>query len=127
MKTMHKFFMMLTVVLMAGFMTSCGSDDDNNSGPLGSYTIGFTVSDKGDLSDTEVSMMNDILKNLEQTFDNVSESKAKTVFEESFRGVNTSQLDTSKDYTLEYYLKNSSGTKIASHYIIIKNGKITLQ
>ena len=112
---------------MAGFMTSCGSDDDNNSGSLGSYTIGFTVSDKGDLSDTEVSMMNDILKNLEQTFDNVSESKAKTVFEESFRGVNTSQLDTSKDYTLEYYLKNSSGTKIASHYIIIKNGKITLQ
>ena len=56
---MQKFFMMLTVVLMAGFMTSCGSDDDNNSGSLGSYTIGFTVSDKGDLSDTEVSMMND--------------------------------------------------------------------
>ena len=57
MKTMQKFFMMLTVVLMAGFMTSCGSDDDNNSGSLGSYTIGFTVSDKGVLSDTEVSMM----------------------------------------------------------------------
>ena len=127
MKTMQKFFMMLTVVLMAGFMTSCGSDDDNNVGPLGTYTVGMTISDQGGLSDMEVSMMNQVLKNMEQTFKNVSESRAKSAFEESFRGINTSQLDTSKDYTLEYFLKDGNGTKIASHYIIIKNGKITLQ
>jgi hypothetical protein len=127
MKTMQKFFMMLTVVLMAGFMTSCGSDDDNNVGPLGTYTVGMTISDQGGLSDMEVSMMNQVLKNMEQTFKNVSESRAKSAFEESFRGIDTSKLDTSKDYTLEYYLKDGNGTKIASHYVIIKNGKITIQ
>ena len=37
MKTMQKFFMMMVVVLMTGFMTSCGSDDDNNTGPLGTF------------------------------------------------------------------------------------------
>jgi hypothetical protein len=127
MKTMQKFLMMIAVVLMAGFMTSCGSDDDNNSGPLGTYTIGMTVSEQGGLSDVEVSALNSVLKNMEQTFTNATEFKAKNAFEESFKAINTSQLDTSKDYTLEYYLKNSNGTKIASHYVIIKNGKITIQ
>lgn len=127
MKTMQKFMMMMAVVLMAGFMTSCGSDDDNNSGSLGTYTIGMTVSEQGGLSDMEVSAMNAALKNMEQTFTNVTEFKVRNAFEESFNAIDTSKLSTEKDYTLEYFLKNSSGTKIATHYIIIKDGKVTLK
>jgi len=127
MKTMQKFLMMIAVVLMAGFMTSCGSDDDNNSGPLGTYTIGMTVSEQGGLSDVEVSALNSVLKNMEQTFTNATEFKAKNAFEESFKAIDTSKLSTEKDYTLEYFLKNGSGTKIATHYIIVKDGKITLK
>jgi len=127
MKTMQKFLMMIAVVLMAGFMTSCGSDDDNNSGPLGTYTIGMTVSEQGGLSDVEVSALNSVLKNMEQTFTNATEFKAKNAFEESFNAIDTSKLSTEKDYTLEYFLKNGSGTKIATHYIIVKDGKITLK
>ena len=119
--------MMIAVVLMAGFMTSCGSDDDNNSGPLGTYTIGMTVSEQGGLSDVEVSALNSVLKNMEQTFTNATEFKAKNAFEESFKAIDTSKLSTEKDYTLEYFLKNGSGTKIATHYIIVKDGKITLK
>ena len=119
--------MMMAVVLMAGFMTSCGSDDDNNSGSLGTYTIGMTVSEQGGLSDMEVSAMNAALKNMEQTFTNVTEFKVRNAFEESFNAIDTSKLSTEKDYTLEYFLKNSSGTKIATHYIIIKDGKVTLK
>ena len=126
MKTMHKFFMMLTVVLMAGFMTSCGSDDDNNTGPLGTYTIGMTVSDQGTLSDLEYNAMNIALKNREQTFTNVSQYRAKEAFEASFKGIDPSQLSTDKNYTLEYFLKDSNGTKIASHFIIVKDGKVTV-
>lgn len=127
MKTMQKFFMMMVVVLMTGFMTSCGSDDDNNSGSLGTYTIGLTVSDQGTLSDLEYNAMNMTLKNMEQTFTNVSQFRAKEAFEASFKGIDTSQLSTEKNYTLEYFLKDSNGTKIASHLIIVKDGKVTLK
>lgn len=123
---MHKFFMMLTVVLMTGFMTSCGSDDDNNSGSLGTYTIGMTVSDQGTLSDLEYNAMNIALKNREQTFTNVSQFRAKEAFETSFKGIDTSQLSTEKNYTLEYFLKDGNGSKIASHFIIVKDGKVTV-
>lgn len=126
MKTMQKFFMMMVVVLMTGFMTSCGSDDDNNSDSLGTYTIGLTVSDKGTLSDLEYNAMNMTLKNMEQTFTNVSQFRAKEAFEASFKGIDTSQLSTEKNYTLEYFLKDSNGTKIASHFIIVKDGKVTV-
>ena len=127
MKTMQKFFMMMVVVLMTGFMTSCGSDDDNNNtGSLGTYTIGMTVSDKGTLSDLEYNALIITLKNMEQTFTNVSQFRAKEAFETSFKGIDTSQLGTDKDYTLEYFLKDSNGTKIASHFIIVKDGKVTV-
>lgn len=126
MKTMQKFFMMMVVVLMTGFMTSCGSDDDNNTGSLGTYTIGLTVSEQGTLSDLEVTAMNSVLKNMEQTFTNVSQFRAKEAFEASFKGIDTSQLSTEKNYTLEYFLKDSNGTKIASHFIIVKDGKVTV-
>lgn len=126
MKTMQKFFMMMVVVLMTGFMTSCGSDDDNNSDSLGTYTIGLTVSDQGTLSDLEYNAMNMTLKNMEQTFTNVSQFRAKEAFEASFKGIDTSQLSTEKNYTLEYFLKDSNGTKIASHFIIVKDGKVTV-
>lgn len=127
MKTMQKFFMMMVVVLMTGFMTSCGSDDDNNSGPLGTYTIGMTVSEQGTLSDLEVTAMNSVLKNMEQTFTNVSQFRAKEAFETSFKSIDTSKLGTDKDYTLEYFLKDGNGSKIASHLIIVKDGKVTLK
>lgn len=127
MKTMQKFFMMMVVVLMTGFMTSCGSDDDNNTGPLGTFTIGMTVSDQGTLSDLEYNAMNIALKNREQTFTNVSQFRAKEAFEESFKSIDTSKLGTDKDYTLEYFLKDGNGSKIASHYIIVKDGNITLK
>ena len=123
---MQKFFMMMVVVLMTGFMTSCGSDDDNNSDSLGTYTIGLTVSDKGTLSDLEVTAMNSVLKNMEQTFTNVSQFRAKEAFETSFKSIDTSKLGTDKDYTLEYFLKDSNGSKIASHFIIVKDGKVTV-
>ena len=126
MKTMQKFFMMMVVVLMTGFMTSCGSDDDNNTGPLGTFTIGMTVSEQGTLSDLEYNAMNIALKNREQTFTNVSQFRAKEAFEESFKSIDTSQLSTEKNYTLEYFLKDSNGSKIASHFIIVKDGKVTL-
>ena len=127
MKTMQKFFMMMVVVLMTGFMTSCGSDDDNNSGPLGTFTIGMTVSEQGTLSDLEVTAMNSVLKNMEQTFTNVSQFRAKEAFETSFKSIDTSKLGTDKDYTLEYFLKDGNGSKIASHLIIVKDGKVTLK
>lgn len=127
MKTMQKFFMMMVVVLMTGFMTSCGSDDDNNTGSLGTYTIGLTVSEQGTLSDLEVTTMNSVLKNMEQTFTNVSQFKAKEAFEASFKSIDTSKLGTDKDYTLEYFLKDGNGSKIASHLIIVKDGKVTLK
>ena len=127
MKTMQKFFMMMVVVLMTGFMTSCGSDDDNNSDSLGTYTIGLTVSAKGTLSDLEVTAMNSVLKNMEQTFTNVSQFRAKEAFEASFKSIDTSKLGTDKDYTLEYFLKDGNGSKIASHLIIVKDGKVTLK
>ena len=127
MKTMQKFFMMMVVVLMTGFMTSCGSDDDNNSGSLGTFTIGMTVSDQGTLSDLEYNAMNMTLKNMEQTFTNVSQFRAKEAFETSFKGIDTSQLSTEKNYTLEYFLKDGNGSKIASHLIIVKDGKVTLK
>ena len=126
MKTMQKFFMMMVVVLMTGFMTSCGSDDDNNTGPLGTFTIGMTVSEQGTLSDLEVTAMNSVLKNMEQTFTNVSQFRAKEAFETSFKSIDTSKLGTDKDYTLEYFLKDSNGSKIASHFIIVKDGKVTV-
>ena len=126
MKTMQKFFMMMVVVLMTGFMTSCGSDDDNNSDSLGTYTIGLTVSEQGTLSDLEVTTMNSVLKNMEQTFTNVSQFKAKEAFEASFKSIDTSKLGTDKDYTLEYFLKDGNGSKIASHFIIVKDGKVTV-
>ena len=126
MKTMQKFFMMMVVVLMTGFMTSCGSDDDNNSGSLGTFTIGMTVSDQGTLSDLEYNAMNMTLKNMEQTFTNVSQFRAKEAFETSFKGIDTSQLSTEKNYTLEYFLKDGNGSKIASHFIIVKDGKVTV-
>ena len=126
MKTMQKYLMMIAVVLMAGFMTSCGSDDDNNTGPLGTFTIGMTVSDKGTLSDLEYNAMNIALKNREQTFTNVSQFRAKEAFETSFNSIDTSQLSTDKDYTLEYFLKDGNGSKIASHFIIVKDGKVTV-
>ena len=126
MKTMQKFFMMMVVVLMTGFMTSCGSDDDNNSDSLGTYTIGLTVYEQGTLSDLEVTTMNSVLKNMEQTFTNVSQFRAKEAFEASFKSIDTSKLGTDKDYTLEYFLKDGNGSKIASHLIIVKDGKVTL-
>ena len=127
MKTMQKFFMMMVVVLMTGFMTSCGSDDDNNNtGSLGTFTIGMTVSEQGTLSDLEYNAMNMTLKNMEQTFTNVSQFRAKEAFETSFKGMDTSKLGTDKDYTLEYFLKDSNGSKIASHFIIVKDGKVTV-
>ena len=126
MKTMQKFFMMMVVVLMAGFVTSCGDDDNNDSGALGTYIIGMTVSDQGTLSDLEYNAMNIALKNREQTFTNVSQFRAKEAFEASFKGIDTSQLSTDKNYTLEYFLKDSNGTKIASHFIIVKDGKVTV-
>ena len=124
---MQKFFMMMVVVLMTGFMTSCGSDDDNNSDSLGTYTIGLTVSEQGTLSDLEVTTMNSVLKNMEQTFTNVSQFRAKEAFEASFKSIDTSKLGTDKDYTLEYFLKDGNGSKIASHLIIVKDGKVTLK
>ena len=124
MKTMQKFFMMMVVVLMAGFVTSCGDDDNND---LGTYTIGLTVSERGGLTEQEVSLMNYALKSMEQSFSNTTESRARAAFEESFKKIDTSKLSTEKDYTLEYFLKNSSGTKIATHNIIIKNGNVTLK
>ena len=126
MKTMQKFFIMMVVVLMTGFMTSCGSDDDNNSGSLGTYTIGMTVSDKGTLSDLEYNTLIIALKNMEQTFTNVSQFRAKEAFETSFKGIDTSKLSTESNYTLEYFLKDSNGSKIASHFIIVKDGKVTV-
>lgn len=126
MKTMQKFFMMMVVVLMTGFMTSCGSDDDNNSDILGTYTIGMTISDKGTMSDLEYNATIITLKNMEQTFTNVSQFRAKEAFETSFKGIDTSQLSTKDNYTLEYFLKDSNGTKIASHFIIVKDGKVTV-
>jgi hypothetical protein len=123
---MQKFFMMMVVVLMTGFMTSCGSDDDNNSDSLGTYTIGLTVSEQGTLSDLEVTTMNSVLKNMEQTFTNVSQFRAKEAFEASFKSIDTSKLGTDKDYTLEYFLKDGNGSKIASHFIIVKDGKVTV-
>ena len=126
MKTMQKFFMMMVVVLMTGFMTSCGSDDDNNTGSLGTFTIGMTVSDQGTLSDLEYNALIITLKNMEQTFTNVSQFRAKEAFETSFKGMDTSQLATDKNYTLEYFLKDGNGSKIASHFIIVKDGKVTV-
>ena len=119
--------MMMVVVLMTGFMTSCGSDDDNNSDSLGTYTIGLTVSDKGTLSDLEYNALIITLKNMEQTFTNVSQFRAKEAFETSFKSIDTSKLGTDKDYTLEYFLKDGNGSKIASHLIIVKDGKVTLK
>jgi hypothetical protein len=87
----------------------------------------MTVSDQGTLSDLEYNAMNIALKNREQTFTNLSQFRAKEAFEESFKSIDTSQLSTEKNYTLEYFLKDGNGSKIASHYIIVKDGNITLK
>ena len=111
--------MMIAVVLMAGFMTSCGSDDDNNSGPLGTYTIGMTVSEQGGLSDVEVSALNSVLKNMEQTFTNATEFKAKNAFEESFKAIDTSK----SIYNLNGVRMQATSVDALPSGIYIVNGK----
>ena len=121
---MQKVFMTMLVVLMAGFVTSCG-DDDKNDGFLGNYTITLRVSEQGTLSDETYTALNTLLKTKEVNIPNVLELAAKTAFEESFRAFKPSFLDVTSNYTLEYALKNSSGKTIAVHYINVKDGKIS--
>ena len=124
---MQRFFLsMLAIVLMGSLTASWGSDDDTTTA-LGNYTIGMTISDKGTMSDAEYDLLVLALQGMEETLTNVSESTARTAFEASFGGINTMVLDTSKNYTLEYYLKDGNGKKIAVHYIYVKDGKITKQ
>ena len=124
---MQRFFLsMLAIVLMGSLTASWGSDDDTTTA-LGNYTIGMTISDKGTMSDAEYDLLVLALQGMEETLTNVSESTARTAFEASFGGINAAVLDTSKNYTLEYYLKDSNGKKIAVHYVYVKDGKVTKQ
>ena len=108
-------------------MTASSSGANITSGSRGPYPLGLTVTDKVSFSDLEVTAMNSVLKNMEQTFTNVSQFRAKEAFEASFKSIDTSKLGTDKDYTLEYFLKDGNGSKIASHLIIVKDGKVTLK
>ena len=114
---------MLAVVLMGGLTVSCGSEEETII--LGNFTIGYTISDKGTLPNDEYEYAVVYFSRKEVTIDNVSESRAREAFEVSFKNIDLSKLSTTYDYTVEYFLKNPRGEKIATHYIIIKNGQAT--
>ena len=113
----------MVVVLMAGFVTSCG--DDDSSSLLDTYTFALRVSDKGTMSDVEYNALTTILKTKDVTVPDVPELAAKSAFEQAFKAMNLSELSTVGTYTLEYSLKNSKGKTIAIHYIYVKDGQVS--
>ena len=123
MKTMQKFFFMMLVVLMGGMMASCGSDSDSDDN-VDSFTLVMSISDPGTMPQEMVESINYTLEQYTKTVQ-ATEAKAKSALDQAFDQADLSTFPTQYDYTIEFALENSKGSKVYSRYIVVKGGKIT--
>ena len=115
----------MLVVLMGSMTTSCGSDEETILA-TGTFTIGFEISERGSLTEEGAVLLNAAFSSLKQTVSGVSELAALTAFEAAYLAVNTSAFPTTTgNYTIEMYLKDANGKKLATHHFVVKDGVIT--
>ncbi len=130
MKQFKNFFLVALMVLVAGMVSSCGSDDDDNGGGsgVGTYTLKCHISDYGTIPTEFAKIMNDAFEqNVNQQYPNVSLDLVKKALdvavEESIKTGN--YKDSPYNYTIEFYIVDSNGKKVYSRLIIIKDGTAT--
>ena len=130
MKQFKNFFLVALMVLVAGMVSSCGSDDDDNGGGsgLGTYTLKCHISDYGTLPDAYAKILNDALEqNVNETVPNVSLDTVKKELDQAVEeAIKTGDYkDSPYNYTIEFYILDSNGKKVYSRYIIVKDGTAT--
>lgn len=130
MKQFKNFFLVALMVLVAGMVSSCGSDDDGNGGGsgLGTYTLKCHISDYGTLPDAYAKILNDALEqNVNETVPNVSLDTVKKELDQAVEeAIKTGDYkDSPYNYTIEFYILDSNGKKVYSRYIIVKDGTAT--
>ena len=126
MKQFKNFFLVALMVLVAGMVSSCGSDDDDNGGGsgLGTYTLKCHISDYGTLPDAYAKILNDALEqNVNETVPNVSLDTVKKELDQAVEeAIKTGDYkDSPYNYTIEFYILDSNGKKVYSRYIIVKD------
>lgn len=130
MEKLKSFMLIMLVTLMGGVITSCGDDDEENNGNggLASYTLNVTISDKGTLPDVYYQALQASFQRVSTNYDNVSVEVAKAALDEALKEAikNDSFVIDNYNYTIEFYIADSSGNKVYSRYIIVKDGKATL-
>ena len=131
MKQFKNFFIIALMVLVGGMVSSCGSDDDNNGGGgsgLGTYTLKCHLSDYGTMPADMAKLMDDaLLQNVNQQYPNVSLDIVKKSVDKAVEDAVKSgeYQDSPYNYTVEFYIVDSTGKKVYSRYIIVKDGTAT--
>lgn len=128
MKQFKNFFLIALMVLVGGVASSCGSDDDDNGGGIDTYTLKMRIADSGNLPAADVELINQTFNKYSAEIPNTTLAAAKLGMNEAMElYISSGALVVTYDYTIEYYLLNSSGKTVYSRKIVVKDGKATAQ
>lgn len=130
MKQFKNFFLIALLVLVGGMVSSCGSDDDDNGGGngLGTYTLKCHLSDPGTLPAEAATLINSQLEQtVNETVNNVSLETVKKELDAAVQEAikEGGYSESPYNFTIEFYIVDSKGSKVYSRYIIVKDGKAT--
>ncbi len=134
MEKIKSLMLMVVMIVMSGMVCSCGSDDDDNKGgggsesAIGTYVLHCTLSDAGTMPKEYADILKKSLEeSVNATYQNVALDVVKAALDTAVEdAIRNGQYDNEQyNYTIEFYITNSSGKKVYSRYIVVKDGKAT--
>lgn len=135
MKKIQMMMLMMLTAFMGFAFQSCGSDDEKTE-VTGTYTMGLVITDKGDLSDAEYTMVNNMIQQAMSqatTTVNATETQAKAALDAAIK-IYQPQLESgfkgsgnTKKFTMAFQLKNSSGKVVYQRNVLVDGEKVTVQ
>ena len=130
MKKIHALMLMVLVALMSVTFQSCKDDDKND--PVTTYTIETILEDKGDMSDEEAALYQEILKDYtiqpttdlntaKKAIDTMAEALRKELAEETVKKKNTNKC------TFAFILKDPSKKEVYKKSIVVDGTNVTIK
>ncbi len=126
MKKLETMLLMLLIAFMGMTLQSCGSDNDDED-TKASYTLTAALTDKGNLPEEAVALIEPELKLMSQTF-TATLAEAKAALDETMQLYkSTFAVEDGFHFTITFYLKDSAGKEKYSKRILVNGSNVTIQ
>jgi len=115
--------LMLLIAFMGMTLQSCGSDDDSSD--KASYTLSASITDQGNMPELMVVALEGVFSQISQTVVTTL-SDAKSTMDSAINQYK-STFANGYNYTITFYLKDSSGNVKYTKKIICKGQTVTVE